>query len=262
MSVPIDTVTFDVWNTLLVHEFYDDRVKYARIGRIAGALAGAGLRADGDDLEKAYEYSEVRLSSLWRRERDIGLEGQVALFLEGLGLEASDGNMAIIREPYARALLDFEPALVEGAGEVLAGLKKKGYKLGLISNTGRTPGETIKLVLRGHGILGYFDSTVFSNEVGYVKPNRRIFERALEGLGSGAARTVHVGDSVLLDVYGARTAGMRSILFTKYSERFDRYASRYYDAQGRCGTPDATVERLTDVGAALEKLGGIGKVDI
>jgi putative hydrolase of the HAD superfamily len=262
MNAPIDTVTFDVWNTLLVHEFYDDRVKRARIGRIESALSAAGFHISNCDVSKAYEYTEARLSSLWRRERDVSLEGHVIMFLDGLGLEASDRNKDTIREPYARALLDFEPALVDGAREALMGLKGRGYKIGLISNTGRTPGETIKLVLRGRDIYGYFDSMVFSNEVGYVKPNRRIFERALEGLGSRAESTVHVGDSMLLDVYGSRTAGMRSILFNKYSERFERYASRYYEAGGRRGTPDVTVERLADVAAALEKLGGIGKVDI
>ncbi len=262
MNAPIDTVTFDVWNTLLVHEFYDDRVKQARIGRIERALSGAGFHVNDDDVTKAYEYTEARLASLWRRERDVGLEGHIAMFLDGLGLEASDRNKDTIREPYARALLDFKPALVEGARETLAGIKKKGYKIGLISNTGRTPGETIKLVLEGYGIYGYFDSMVFSDEVGYVKPGRRIFERALEGLGSSAERAAHVGDSTLLDVYGSRTAGMRSILFNKYAGRFERYASRYYEAGGRREKPDVTVDRLADVAAALERLGGIGKVDI
>ncbi len=259
MNTPVDTVTFDVWNTLLVHEFYDDRVKLGRIRRIGEALADAGLRVDDDALLKAYEYTEARLSSLWRQERDLGLDGHVAIFLDGLGLEASGFNMDIIREPYSRALLDFKPVMVDGAGEALAELRRRGYKIGLISNTGRTPGETIKIILEGHGILRYFDFTVFSNEVGYVKPNRRIFERALEGLGSHPKNTAHVGDSMLLDVYGSRAAGMRSILFTKYSERFEQYASRYYEARGRRETPDMRVERLTDVAPAIEMLMAPGK---
>jgi putative hydrolase of the HAD superfamily len=245
MNPPIDTVTFDVWNTLLVHEFYDDRVKHARIDRISRALTDAGHQINDGDVSKAYEYTEACLSSLWKQERDASLDGHVAMFLEGLGLEASDSNKNILREPNAKALLDFKPILVEEAKETLAVIKEKGYRVGLISNTGRTPGETIRLVLEGHGILEYFDSTAFSNEVGYVKPNKRIFETALDGLGSRPKNTVHIGDSMLLDVYGARTAGMRAILFSKYTERFERYALRYYDEGGRCETPDVTVERLT-----------------
>ncbi len=251
---PIDTVTFDVWNTLLVHEFYDDRVRLARTGRIARALEGAGFRFSREDLAGAYDHSEARLCSLWKDERDASLDGHVALFLEGLGLEADEYHKDILRQPYADALLDFKPVMVEGAPEVLESLKSEGYRIGLISNTGRTPGETIRRVLDGYGILKYFCVTVFSNEVGYIKPNRRIFERALSGLGSGAANAVHVGDSALLDVYGAREAGMRAILFSKYSVRFEKYATRYYDANGRCGVPDATVERLADVTSAVEAL--------
>lgn len=252
--MPIDTVTFDVWNTLLVHEFYDDRVKLARVGRMADAFEDGGYRFSREDLMRAYEHSEKCLADLWKNELDASLDAHITLFLEGLGLEADEDHMAIIRRPYADTLLDFEPALVDGATEVLEALKGRGYRIGLISNTGRTPGETIKLVLRDHGILHYFDSTVFSNETGYIKPNRRIFERSLRELGAEPASTVHIGDSVLLDVYGARAAGMRAILFNKYSERFERYATRYYCAKGRCDTPDVTVERLADVAPAIEAL--------
>jgi putative hydrolase of the HAD superfamily len=253
----LDTVTFDVWNTLLVHEFYDDRVKYARIGRMESALRKSGFRFSRDELLKAYDHSEALLSGLWKREMDVGIDGHVTLFLEGLGLEADEHNKRVIRQPYAHALLDFEPALVEGASEALESLKNRGYRIGLISNTGRTPGDTIKLVLRDHGILKYFDGMVFSNEAGYIKPNRKIFEIALEGLGSRAENTVHVGDSLLLDVYGAGAAGMRTVLFNKYSERFEKYASRYYDVGGRLGVPDATIERLSELDGLLESMNKI-----
>ncbi|HTY90511.1 MAG TPA: HAD family hydrolase [Methanocella sp.] len=251
---PIDTVTFDVWNTLLVHEFYDDRVRLARIGRVETALRDAGFRFTMEEVSNAYEHSEACLSGLWRDERDASLDGHVALLLDGLGLEADEPNKNILRKPYADALLDFKPLMVDGAPEALESLKNKGFRIGIISNTGRTPGETIRRVLDGYGILKYFNATVFSNEVGYIKPNRRIFERALAGLGSEASRTVHVGDSVLLDIYGAREAGMSAILFNKYSAGFEKYATRYYDAGGRCGTPDATVVRLIDVAPAVEAL--------
>jgi putative hydrolase of the HAD superfamily len=250
----LDTVTFDVWNTLLVHNYYDDRVKDARISRTGNALAKAGYGVSREDLLQAYEYTESCLSQLWKQEKDLGLEGHLALFLDGLGLEPDDRTKDIIREAYAQALLDFRPAFVDGAPELLASLKDKGYRIGLISNTGRTPGATVKLVLGDYDLLKYFDRTTFSNEVGYIKPNRRIFERALDGLDASPACTVHVGDSMLLDVYGARAAGMRSILFNKYSERFERYAVKYYDANGRHEDPDVTVGDLKDVEAAIEML--------
>jgi putative hydrolase of the HAD superfamily len=255
----LEAVTFDVWNTLLVHEFYDDRVTRARLGRVGKALTNAGFRIAPERLAGAYEYTEVRLSTLWRQERDIGLDGHLSLLLEGLGLEPDGRTKDIIREPYALALLEFKPSLVEGAREVLETLKSQGYRVGLISNTGRTPGSTIRMVLDGYGLLRYFDGTAFSNEVGYIKPGGKIFETALEGLGTKPGRTAHVGDSLLLDVYGAGAAGMKSILFNKYSEKFETYATRYYAANGRSRRPDDTVGDLADVPAAVERLGRPGK---
>jgi putative hydrolase of the HAD superfamily len=67
---------------------------------------------------------------------------------------------------------------------------------------------------------------------------------------------------MLLDIYGARRAGMKSILFNKYSERFEKYATRYYDANGRYEDPDETVGDLADVAAAVDRLDRAGKVNI
>jgi putative hydrolase of the HAD superfamily len=255
----LEAVTFDVWNTLLVHEFYDDRLTNARISRVEMSLENAGFRISRECLLDAYEYTEERLSILWKQEKDIGLDGHITLFLDGLGLEPDERTKDIIREPYALALLDFRPSMVDGARDVLDSLKNMGYRIGLISNTGRTPGSTIRIVLESYGLLSYFDRTTFSNEVGYIKPNRRIFERALAGLGSTPDKAVHIGDSMLLDIYGARAAGMKSILFNKYSERFEKYATRYYDANGRYEKPDETVGDLAKVVAAVERLGSPGK---
>jgi putative hydrolase of the HAD superfamily len=63
-----------------------------------------------------------------------------------------------------------------------------------------------------------------------------------------------VGDHPLLDVYGAKAVGARAILFTKYAENFEKYASQYYSANGRHRTPDCAVDELSEVGAALARL--------
>jgi putative hydrolase of the HAD superfamily len=247
----IDTVTFDVWNTLLVHEFYDNRLQDARIDAIVKVLDN---RVSRDDVIKAYERSEDHLKCLYGQEKDLGLDGHLQLLLEGLGLPMSFKET--IREPYAKILLSFKPKPVYGASALLKDLKDKGYRIGLISNTGRTPGETMKIILDGYGMLQYFDSMSFSCDVGHIKPGKRIFELTLEGLHARPGSSVHVGDSMLLDVYGARTAGMKAILFNKYSERFDQYATKYYNANGRHEEPDAVVCELPEVEEALQRIGG------
>jgi putative hydrolase of the HAD superfamily len=253
----IDTVTFDVWNTLVVHEFYDDRLRIHRMRSIMEALRDVGHNFTWEQIGNAYEYTENSLAAVWKSERDVCNDMHLALFLEGLDLDASDGLIEVIREPYSHALLHFQPRLVEGTCELLQALKQQGYRIGLFSNTGRTPGRTMRKVLEGYGLAGCFDAMTFSDEAGYIKPNPCIFKIALRDLGSEPEKTVHVGDNPLLDVYGARACGISAILFTKYMEQFEKYASKYYCANGRECEPDCRVDALPLIEKALTRLGDL-----
>lgn len=253
----LDTITFDVWNTLIVHEYYDDRLKLHRQESVRTALAERGHLFTAEQMGTAYDYTEEALAAVWKSERDLSGDAHLALLLEGLGLEPEDDLLETIREPYAHALLYFRPKLVDGAADLLCGLKEQGYKIGLISNTGRTPGKTMRRVLEDYGLTGCFTSMTFSDEVGHIKPGRAIYEKTLASLGSSPEKTVHVGDHPLLDVYGPKACGWKAILFTKYMDRFEKYASKYYSANGRVAEPDCTVASLGEVPGALQALNGL-----
>jgi len=93
-------------------------------------------------------------------------------------------------------------------------MKSQGYRLGVICNTGMAGGRVLREVLRRHGLLDFFDVTVFSNEFGVSKPHPSIFEHTLEALGGvSPAEALHVGDLEELDVEGARRAGLHSALY-------------------------------------------------
>lgn len=104
--------------------------------------------------------------------------------------------------------------LVPGASEVLEALHQEGYRLGVISNWDvLLPG-----ILEATGLLDHFDHVSASGLVGFAKPDRRIFEHALQGLGVQPSESVHVGDSVTADLQGAQQAGLRAILFDPYRQ--------------------------------------------
>jgi putative hydrolase of the HAD superfamily len=87
----------------------------------------------------------------------------------------------------------------------------------------------------------YFSAIIISVEVGFGKPDRRIFEAALDAIGARADNAVMIGDSVSRDVEGARNAGVRSI----WVDRGDA-GSRAHDP-----VPDARISALGEIRAAL-----------
>lgn len=104
---------------------------------------------------------------------------------------------------------------VAGSAAVLRHLRQRGYKLGLIANSGWPSGRVMREVLAAEGMLMYFQAFSLADEVGARKPDPAIFRHALFHLDeeSDPAAVVHVGASSQADVAGARDAGLRSILY-------------------------------------------------
>ena len=104
-----------------------------------------------------------------------------------------------------------EAALIPGALEMVEVLVAEGYRLALVAD-GRV--RSFDTILGGHGIHPHFECKVISEAEGCQKPDRRMFERALEGLGLTAADTgtvVMVGNHLERDIGGANRLGIISI---------------------------------------------------
>jgi len=61
------------------------------------------------------------------------------------------------------------------------------------------------------GLSGFFRGCLSASELGIGKPDARIFHLACERLGVLPAQVLHVGDDLLLDVHGARDAGLQAL---------------------------------------------------
>jgi len=95
--------------------------------------------------------------------------------------------------------------------EVLAELKQRGLKLGVISNFD----DRAYSVMRSLNILEFFDSVTLSSETGHCKPDREIFDAAVRALGVVAAEVLLVGDSLHDDVEAAMRAGLSAVLIDR-----------------------------------------------
>jgi putative hydrolase of the HAD superfamily len=109
----------------------------------------------------------------------------------------------------------------------------------------RTPGTVLRQLLDRHGLLAGFAHVTFSDEVGVRKPDPEIFALTLRALGVEPAAAVHVGDDAVLDVLGARNAGLRAIQVTSH-------AASVPEGQ----RPDATIANLTGLPDAVARLDG------
>jgi len=238
----VDTVTFDLWNTLIAHdELYDGRLRAARTRGIVEVLQDAGYDVPGEAVDRAYDSSDQFLEERWASYHDIDTEGQVAILLKCMGIEPAPALVRAVADPYANAVLHVEPFLVAGTMEALEQISAEGMRLALISNTGRTPGSAMRKVIGKLGLLDRFEVTTFSNEAGYLKPHPRIFELTLSRMGARPERTVHVGDHDVLDVQGAKDFGMKSVRVLQYAgSRRDRPCA-----------PDACVETMAGVPGAI-----------
>lgn len=93
---------------------------------------------------------------------------------------------------------------VECFPDVLPALAALSARLPLVSiSNGNADLERI-------GLKRHFRDCITSRDVGHAKPHARIFESACERLGIAAAHVLHVGDDPLLDIAGARDAGLRT----------------------------------------------------
>jgi putative hydrolase of the HAD superfamily len=87
------------------------------------------------------------------------------------------------------------------------------------------------------GLLGYFDPIIVSGDHGYRKPDRRLFQLALDGMGAAAGNTLYVGNDMYRDIYGAREAGLTTVMFDS-----DQGEKTYRDCQ-----PDYTITDFRDL---------------
>ncbi|MDB5021423.1 MAG: noncanonical pyrimidine nucleotidase, YjjG family [Pedobacter sp.] len=99
--------------------------------------------------------------------------------------------------------------LFDGAQKVLAYLQKK-YTLHIISNGFK---ETTLTKMELSGLNPYFSNVIISEEVGVNKPDKAVFQYAIDKASAKIEESIMIGDSLEADIYGAQNFGMKAIFF-------------------------------------------------
>jgi len=241
----VKTITVDLWGTLLFDSpSSDNRYKKRRLADIESLLAAAGVTVSTAALDRAYDESGTYLSRVWATHRDVPVDEHIRAILAainpGLPKRVPPTLMTALIEAYSQPILVVPPTVDDTALTALESLNVGGYTLALISNVMRTPGVSLRRLLEQFRLLRYFQHTTFSDEVRIRKPAPEIFHITLRAVAGEPATSVHVGDDPILDVQGARAAGMRAIQVTSSRARRPR--------------PDLTISRLAELPEAIEQL--------
>ena len=94
-----------------------------------------------------------------------------------------------------------------GVAAMLAGLRERGVRTGVISNLGWT-GEALEDRLRRLLPEHAFEFVIASSDYGVRKPGALIFQAALAKAGLAAEDVWFCGDQIDADVFGAQGAGI------------------------------------------------------
>ncbi len=199
MTLPtrLTALTFDFWNTLYSANGTSwTEVRLARLQALQAMLASAGLDPSETELQRVYDSGFAVYMEAWIGGRHFGAHEEVRFFLQEFGIDET----SVDREVLENAVLGVENAARHGALPLLSGvvetiprLAAEGYRLGIISDTSLTPGRVLSEFLEADGLLPYFSALTFSDQTGYPKPDRRMFEQTLAALGTEPAAAAHVG---------------------------------------------------------------------
>jgi putative hydrolase of the HAD superfamily len=201
---PIEAVLLDAGGVLLDLDFGYVRRLIETPGFTVAETELARLEAEARREIHRHVQDGGRVSEAWRDYFHI------ILGRSGVPVDRQSGVIDSLWEAHQR--FGLWTVAVDGAVEVVRGLRDAGFRIGVVSNAeGRVEQD-----LHGAGFEGLLETVVDSHVVGVEKPDPAIFEIALERLGVARERCVFVGDVPAVDLAGARAAGIAPILLDRH----------------------------------------------
>lgn len=217
----IHVVFFDIGGVM-----YDDTV-YARA--LNTALRTLGASFSDEEFDEVYRAARAAQSGSFRR----------LLARHFLGPDADIGALEAETSkhwayPTEALFADVRPCL-----DALAGR----YRLGIIANQP----SSVRDAMHRDGLEGSFDVWGVSDDVGFEKPDPRLFAHALDIAGVAPEASVMVGDRLDYDVRPAKASGMRAVWVLRGEAPDDPTPEQLAE-------PDAAVRDLAELPVALEAL--------
>ena len=128
----------------------------------------------------------------------------------GMGLDINYDQGAQLWDAWNLGGLTLGRTMFDDAYETLDWLRDHGVRLGCITNR-VFGGPRFAEEMQELGLDRYFETTLVSCDVGYMKPHPRIFQQALEEMKLQPEESAMVGDSLRADVEASQALGMTAV---------------------------------------------------
>ena len=214
----LQAVLFDFYNTLI--EIRTDEGRDEVWEKLARFLRYRRVEADPASMRRAY-FSRVEHFKNDRPEEhaEIDVVGIFGEMLNEMGCRQENTSFPEEVTQLFRTLSIVRFAPFPETFMCLEALHKR-FKLGMVSDAQRPFFDPEVAMTHVHKFIDH-RAIVVSSDHGYRKPDPRLFDRALEALGTPADKAVYIGDNVERDICGAKNAGMGAILIKRNGDEED-----------------------------------------
>ncbi|HBT51103.1 MAG TPA: noncanonical pyrimidine nucleotidase, YjjG family [Petrotoga sp.] len=163
---------------------------------------------------ESYKKINKRLWEMYRKKEIGQVELKLLRFeitLNALKIKHREDLIEEMNNTYLE-ILSKQKLLVDGAMETLEYLKDK-YELGILTNGFR---KTQIVKMKSSGISDYFSILVSSEDVGFPKPDEKIFNYAILMSKKSKDEIVYIGDDFENDILPAIKCGIGAIWFKNH----------------------------------------------
>lgn len=212
--MPVRAITFDYWMTLFREQDRDLRHEL----RVESFCRATG--ADQPDVSRALQAAHETFFKVHATEqRTLAPTDAVRMVCDTLAIRIPESTAVALAHDFATAILAYPPAPIKGALDAVKAAAARG-PIGIISDSGMSPGTSLRKLLDAHGFTPYFTTLTFSDEIGVAKPQALMFERTAAALGVAPSELLHIGDLEPTDIAGIQALGGSGALFAGANSRF------------------------------------------
>ena len=203
-------ILFDYGHTL-VYFPQIEKTHLVAARSVQRALQDLGVSVDASRIQTLVRSFARRTDNVVMNMEEEFMEILYLLGVENYSLDDLQEIIQVHWRPYIQ-----NARVRRGVKKILKYLKKMEFKLGIVANIwsgGMNP------VLERLGLERFFDTTVASIDVGFKKPDPKIFHLALDHLELSPEEVIMVGDNPRTDIKGAHNLGIGAVRLVRGPNR-------------------------------------------